>query len=161
MKYINERELYNKSDIEKAMGRSIKSGDIKMNISFDEFVNKSLNLQQPPIGSFEGMVQNGFISMGSERQMEDFLNRFKQLDIDTSKLETLFPAYKEYLKYPMDQPSDGDYSIYGYDQRKWTREEDPTGEGWWREDSEARLEYEKDLEEWEIKTDEHEVIILR
>ena len=158
MRYITERQSYDQDDIKNALGRSIKSGDIKMNISFDEFVNKSLNLQKPEIGSFESMAQGGFISAGDEERMENYINRFKNLDIDTSKLEEMFPKYQEYKKFPMDEPHKHDYQIWYVDQRRYTNEEDPEGENWHREDKEARKEYEDDLNQWYEDDDKHQIV---
>ena len=124
MKYIIERHLYNIEDIQKAMARSVKSGDIKMNISFDEFVNKSLNLQRPEIGSFESMVKTGFISMGDEVRMKKYITQFKNIGIDTSKLDKLYPEYQKYLDFPMDPLYSYDYdddesTQYGSDLEYW------------------------------------------
>ena len=148
MKYIKENNSsrYDQSDIKKALSRSIKSGDIKMSISFDEFVNKSLNLQKPEIGSFESLVQDMFISMGDEIRMGDYIKRFNQLDIDTSKLDALFPKYQEYLNFDWDGPREEDFIDGSY--------EDDEDEKYKKD----LKEYEEIYNNWWEKSDEHQDI---
>lgn len=143
MKYILERNSFTNDDIKKALNSSIKSGDISMKISPDEFINKELNRQYPEIGTFESMVKSSFISHGDESRMGDFIKRFKELNIDVSKLEELFPKYLEYKKYPLDPPMEYDYDLY-----------DDNGD----EVDEEIKRYDDDMDKWYDESDIHEEV---
>jgi hypothetical protein len=158
MKYILERNSFNKEDIRKALNTSVKSGDIKMKMSPDEFIDDVLNKYHPEFGTFESLVKFKSITLSYQEKMHEYIHKFKELGIDTSKLEALYPKYKEYLKFPIDEPHEEDYTINYQDERYYSDEEDPTEEDWWREDEEEKAQYEKDLEEWYIDDDKHELV---
>ena len=77
MKYITERSSFNRKEIIKGLYKSVKNGEISMNITPDEFIHRSLKSQNPEIGTFESMVKSGFVSMSDEQRMGNILKGLK------------------------------------------------------------------------------------
>ena len=147
MKYIIERHKFSTNEIKDALKKSINIGDIKMNIPIDDFIDKNLTKLRPELGTFEYLVQSGFISMGDEQRMGEYIKRFNELGLDVSKLEKLFPKYQEYLNFPMDPPEEYDYFMYH-----------TTSDGEHLKDDESHTEYKRALDNWHKQSDKYEKI---
>lgn len=83
----------------------VKSGDITLNTISSEKFAKLLykKSKKYPRFGFESLMMNladdsreDFISAGDYQRMGDYIDKIKELDIDASKLEKLYPMYKKY-----------------------------------------------------------------
>lgn len=86
MKYIKTFEGYSKSDIEEMVKITTQKGDMRLDVSIDDFIRNG----KPEIGSFESFVKGGFVSRAVlTDRLEDFLTKFEKLGLDISKVKSL------------------------------------------------------------------------
>lgn len=150
MKYIIERNIYSKEQVIRGLKRSMKKGEISMKISPEEFIDKSLDPQNPELGTFEHMVKGNVISMASEGRMGEYIKKFKKLGINTDKLDKLYPAYQKYLKSDWDPPIESDYLYWNdYPDDNW--EQDP-------QYIKDKKEYDEAYDKWEKENDHYEKV---
>lgn len=92
-KHIKLYESYTEEQVRNVLSKN----DIKLNVPVDEVINR-LNYKKENRFGFEGFLdsEGKFISEGDKDRMGDYITKFKELGLDTKKVEELFPDYKKY-----------------------------------------------------------------
>jgi hypothetical protein len=97
MKHIKLFENYTKDQIKRMLQKAQKNSDVDIKIDIDELIDK--NLKNTPQFGFEGFVeQEGrFISASDQMRMGEYIDKFKELGLDTTEAEKLYPKQKRYV----------------------------------------------------------------
>lgn len=95
MKHIQLYESYTEEQVRKVLSKD----DIKLNVSVDEVINR-LNYKKENRFGFDGFVdsEGEFISESDKDDMGEYIEKFKELGLDTKKIEELYPDFKKYSK---------------------------------------------------------------
>lgn len=97
MKHIKLFENYTKDQIKRMLQKAQKNSDIDIKIDIDELIDK--NLKNPSKFGFEGFVESegSFISWKDQLSMGEYIDKFKELGLDTTEAEKLYPKQKRYV----------------------------------------------------------------
>ncbi len=97
MKYLKLYENSSDDEFKKFIERSVKNGNITLNIDIDELLIKN---KSPKIGTFEYFFENDddFISAGDSNRMSEYVDKLKEMGSNVSRLESLLIGYIRYHK---------------------------------------------------------------
>lgn len=95
MKHLKLFESLEQETLKNILNKAKKNGDIALNISVDEFINK---YKDPEIGSFEYFVNDEarFISANNANQMTEYVDKFENLGLNVNKLRNLLDDYNRF-----------------------------------------------------------------
>lgn len=115
MKHLKNFEKYTEQDVRDMLARSQRKQDIEIKTSIDNVMNNLIDTHDVKlIGTFRGFIidEGRFISEGDKRRMNQYIQEFKKMGFDTSKVEKLLPNYEKYRQLTIDL-SDFGYPIKG------------------------------------------------
>jgi len=97
MKHLKLYEQFSKQNVKNMLLKAQKDNKLVMRVS-PETILTYLSDDMSKIGTFEGFVEDegDFISAGDKQRMGEYIKKFKDLGLDTTKIEELFPFYKRY-----------------------------------------------------------------
>lgn len=98
MKYLKQFEDYSREQIEDMLNRAKKDSIIDKDVDINKVIDKLHD--RPKLGTFEEFVDSeaNFISHGNRENMAEFIQKFKQMGLDTKKAEELYPKLKRDLE---------------------------------------------------------------
>ncbi len=103
MKHLKTFESYTDSDIKRMIDKTTNKGDMDLRVSPEEFIT---NGKAPELGSFEYFVSRDepFYSEGVKSRIGEFVDKFKELGLDISKIENIKDTFKKVqdLDYQID-----------------------------------------------------------
>ena len=96
MKHLMLFEFFTKEEVKKFLLKAQKNSKIDPNVNIDDLL-KGLKEPAEKTG-FEKFVESEakFISEGDYKRMKEYIEEFKKLNLDVSKLENLYPKLKRY-----------------------------------------------------------------
>ena len=152
MKHIKMYEDFSKEQIKKMLLKAQKNSQIDIKVNIDDLIN---NLKEPKDRTdFEQFVDDEakFISAHDESKMGEYIQKFKELGLNTSKIERLYPDFLRYQEIHLKEIDDLELKNYGLDSEDEDEEE---------HDKELELLYdEMDKLEPSVKELENEARIL-
>jgi len=101
MKNIKTFENFTEQDVKNMLLKSQKKNDIEIKTSIDDVIKNITNTGNlSKLGTFEGFVeQEGrFISAADQGRMSEYVQKFKELGLDTKKAEELLPNFQRYVQ---------------------------------------------------------------
>lgn len=97
MKHLQVFENYSKENITRMLLKAQKKDQIELKVEIDDVLN---NLKEQPKErfGFEDFVESEarFISEGDYKRMDEYIQKFKELGLDTLKIEKLYPKLQKY-----------------------------------------------------------------
>jgi hypothetical protein len=94
MKHLQLFEDYSKEDISKMLLKAQKKSQLELKVGVDDILS---NLKEPiPMFGFEAIVEEEarFLSESDYKKMGEYIQKFKELGLNTSKIEKLYLNYK-------------------------------------------------------------------
>jgi len=116
MKHLKLYEDFSKEEIKKMLLKAQKNSQIDIKVNIDDLVN---NLKDPKDRTdFESFVEKeaNFISAYDESKMGEYIQEFKKLGLDTSKIEKLYPDFLRYQEIHMKEMDDLKMKNIGLDE---------------------------------------------
>ena len=101
MKNIKTFENFTEQDVKNMLLKSQKKNDIEIKTSIDDVIKNITNTGNlSKLGTFEGFVeQEGrFISASDQGRMSEYVQKFKELGLDTKRAEELLPKFQRYIQ---------------------------------------------------------------
>lgn len=99
MKYLQQFENYSKEDVKRILTDAVSKGDVNV----DDILRRLDSNTEPDwkTDPFGHMVYTNakFISEADKKNMPDYVEKLKKMDVDTSKLEELLPKFMKYRQY--------------------------------------------------------------
>lgn len=104
---------YSKDDIKNMLLKAQKNSKIELKVDVDELLTGLKDPTKDRFG-FEAFVEEEarFISEGDYKRMGEYIEKFKKLGLDTTKIEGLYPKL---VRYKEIQFKDLDYGGFDYD----------------------------------------------
>lgn len=96
MKHLKIFEEYSKEDIKNMLLKAQKKSQLTINSDVDDVLG---NLKDPiPRFGFEAIVEEEarFLSEADYQRMGEYIQKFKELGLDTSIIEKLYPKLQKY-----------------------------------------------------------------
>jgi hypothetical protein len=112
MKHLQLFEDYSKEDISKMLLKAQKKSQLELKVGVDDILS---NLKEPiPMFGFEAIVEEEarFLSESDYKKMGEYIQKFKELGLNTSKIEKLYPKLQ---KYKHIQFKDADYATTNWE----------------------------------------------
>jgi hypothetical protein len=101
MKNIKNFENFTEQDVKNMLLKSQKKNDIEIKTSIDDVIKNITNSGNlSKMGTFEDFVeQEGrFISVADQKRMPEYVQKFKELGLNTKKVEELLPKFQRYVQ---------------------------------------------------------------
>jgi len=99
MKHLKLYEDYTKKDVKRLLVKAQNDKDLTMNVGVDDILNKLDHVKIGIIGFNAFVDSNGsFISEGDYERSDEYINKFKAMGLDTSKIEKLLTNVKRYKR---------------------------------------------------------------
>jgi len=116
MKHLKLYEDFSKEEIKKMLLKAQRNSQIDIKINIDDLVNNLKDSKDRT--DFESFVEQGanFISAYDESKMGEYIQEFKKLGLDTSKIERLYPDYLRYQEIHMKEMDDLKIKNLGIDE---------------------------------------------
>jgi hypothetical protein len=117
MKYLKLFEDYSKEEIRNFLVKAQQNSQIDIKTNIDNLMNNLSKIKRPELGTFEYFVNSEarFISEGDYKRMGEYIEGFKKLGIDVSKVEELYPKL---LRYKTIELKELDNYEHGYSQKE-------------------------------------------
>jgi hypothetical protein len=95
MKNLQLFEDYTKEQISKMLLKAQKNSQLELKVDVEDIL---ANLKENPRFGYEYFVDNeaNFISEFDYQKMGEYIQKFKELGLDTSKIEKLYPKLQKY-----------------------------------------------------------------
>jgi hypothetical protein len=118
MKYLKYLEDYSTDQIENMLNRAKKDNLIDKNVDIQKIIGKLQD--KPRIGTFEYFVysKGDFVSAGDQQRMGEYIEKFKKLGLDTTRIEELYPKLQRYMKIEYKEIEDYNFGYDGSDEEK-------------------------------------------
>lgn len=96
MKYLKFFEFFTKEQVKKYLLKAQQNSKIDPNVNVDDLLKGLKETSEKT--EFEKFVESeaDFISEGDYNRMNEYIEEFKKLNLDVSKLESLYPKLKRY-----------------------------------------------------------------
>jgi len=99
MKHLQKFENYSKDDVKRVLTDAVEKGDVNV----DDILRKLDSNTEPDwrTDPFGYMVYTNakFISESNKKNMPEYVEKLKGMNVDTTKLEELLPKYMKYRQY--------------------------------------------------------------
>lgn len=98
MKHLKIFEEYSKKDIKRFLVKAEKDKDLTINSDMTELLNKLDDSKIKERFGFIGFVESdgAFISQSVYMNAYEYVHKFKEMGLDTTKIEKLLPNVKKY-----------------------------------------------------------------
>ena len=94
-----EEYHFSKDQIENMILKAQKRSEIELKVDIDDLLDNLKSPEEDRFGFNAFVREEGrFISFGDQERMGEYIEKFKQLGLDTSKVEKLYPSIKIYYK---------------------------------------------------------------
>ena len=123
MKHLKNFENYTEKDVRDMLEKSQKKQDIEIKTSIDNVMSNLIDTNDVKlIGTIKGFIisEGEFISEGDKKRMKEYIQEFKKLGLDVSKVEKLLPKYEKYTEISYDLNSYFD-ALTEYDYKQITK----------------------------------------
>ena len=101
MKHLKKFENFTEQDVKDMLLKSQNKHDIEIKTSIDDVMKNIKNTNSlSKLGTFEGFVEDEgkFISAADQGRMSEYIKKFKELGLDTKKVEELLPKFQRYIQ---------------------------------------------------------------
>ena len=114
MKRLKTFENFSEQDVKNMLLKAQKNNKIEIKTSIDDVLKNITNTGNlSKIGTFEGFVeQEGrFISAADQKRMSEYVQKFKELGLNTKKVEELLPKLQRYIQIEYKELDDYSMSV--------------------------------------------------
>ena len=99
MKYIELYERYSEQNVKNMLLKSQKKSQIDINAPIKDVLKNLDDNDISKIGTFEGFIEQdgSFISHSDQQRMKEYVEKIKNLGVDTSNIEKILPKYMRFV----------------------------------------------------------------